>query len=144
VPYLQDFQVDSEQVNQSLPGLIVRLMTPSLAIKPDDGTAPILVNALSLSPQSTQIILQSTTMLTLLALALICRAPLANRYDPRLIHEACLTLIAMLLLSERSWKHHFVTLTPTYVVLTTTIWELTRTQGRRREAWLLGSLIAFS
>lgn len=41
---------------------------------------------------------------------LICRTSTANRRDPRLLLEAGLVMLAMLLMSERTWKHHGTTL----------------------------------
>lgn len=49
-PYVKEGQVDTEQVNQSLPGLIHRLTTESMAIKGEDGAPDVQVNVWSLSP----------------------------------------------------------------------------------------------
>ena len=43
------------------------------------------------------------------SLAWLCRSPVKDRRNPRLFLELALVLLAMLLLSERTWKHHLVT-----------------------------------
>ena len=49
------------------------------------------------------------------ALGGLCRSRCASRRDPRLLLEFGLILIAMLLLSERTWKHHATTLPIVYL-----------------------------
>ncbi len=44
-----------------------------------------------------------------------CRTTTADRRDPRVLLELAVVLIAMLLLSERTWKHHMVTLFIVYL-----------------------------
>jgi hypothetical protein len=44
------------------------------------------------------------------AMAWLCRARAASRRDPRLLLEFGAVLLAMLLMSERTWKHHATTL----------------------------------
>ncbi len=43
-------------------------------------------------------------------LALFCRTKTTKRTDPRLFGEFALVVLTMLFVSERSWKHHYVTL----------------------------------
>jgi hypothetical protein len=51
-------------------------------------------------------------------LALLCRTRTSDRRDPRLLGEFALVVLTMLFVSERSWKHHYVTvlLPITYLV----------------------------
>jgi hypothetical protein len=42
-------------------------------------------------------------------LAWLCRTKTARRDDPRLLGEFALVVLVMLFVSERSWKHHYVT-----------------------------------
>ena len=51
-------------------------------------------------------------------LALLCRTRTTDRRDPRLLGEFALVVLTMLFVSERSWKHHYVTvlLPITYLV----------------------------
>ena len=53
----------------------------------------------------------------LVLLALFCRTKTDRRDDPRLLGEFSLVVLTMLFLSERSWKHHFVTLLLPYTYL---------------------------
>lgn len=66
------------------------------------------------------------------------RRPTADRSDPRLAVEYSLVLVAMLLLSERTWKHHAVTL----LLPAMTAWLLVAcyTPDKRRRAWLVAAL----
>ena len=51
-------------------------------------------------------------------LATLCRTKTTDRRDPRLLGEFALVVLTMLFVSERSWKHHYVTvlLPITYLV----------------------------
>ena len=51
-------------------------------------------------------------------LAFLCRTKTTDRRDPRLLGEFALVVLTMLFVSERSWKHHYVTvlLPITYLV----------------------------
>jgi hypothetical protein len=51
-------------------------------------------------------------------LALFCRTRAERRDDPRLLGEFTLVVLTMLFVSERSWKHHYVTLLLPYTYLT--------------------------
>ena len=50
-------------------------------------------------------------------LAVLCRTKTTNRSDPRLLGEIALVVLTMLFISERSWKHHFVTVLIPYSYL---------------------------
>jgi hypothetical protein len=50
-------------------------------------------------------------------LAFFCRTRTSNRRDPRLLGEIALVALTMLFLSERSWKHHYVTVLLPYSYL---------------------------
>ena len=50
-------------------------------------------------------------------LAFLCRTRTTRRDDPRLLGEFSLVVLTMLFVSERSWKHHFVTLLLPYTYL---------------------------
>ena len=49
-------------------------------------------------------------------LAFLCRTKTTDRRDPRLLGESALVVLTMLFLSERSWKHHYVTLLLPYTL----------------------------
>ncbi|MCH8970388.1 MAG: hypothetical protein IIA66_14875, partial [Planctomycetes bacterium] len=68
--------------------------------------------------------------------------PIVSRRDPRLLLELSLVLVAMLLLSERTWKHHLVTLPIVYLatwqVLTCVDWS-----ARFRMVFVAGLAVQF-
>ncbi|MCH7871717.1 MAG: hypothetical protein IID33_08450 [Planctomycetes bacterium] len=47
----------------------------------------------------------------------LCRARCVSRKDPRRLLELALVLLAMLLLSERTWKHHGTTVAIVYLAV---------------------------
>lgn len=143
VPYVVRGEVDTEQVNQSLPALYYRLVTRSMAIKPDDGRPPISVNLVDWPRDKARALLAGIFVLLLAGLALLFRANERDRRSLALVHELALVLYAMLLVSERSWKHHYVGMLVSYFLLAAISWSAWR-QGRQRKAIGLASLIAFS
>ncbi len=60
-------------------------------------------------------LIRGVNVVMVLLLAWLCRSPLTARRDPRLLLEFSLVLLAMLLLSERTWKHHLTTLPIIYL-----------------------------
>ena len=70
-------------------------------------------------------------------LAYLCRTKTTDRRDPRLLGEISLIVLTMLFLSERSWKHHFVTVLLPYSYL---VGEFSRT-GLVRAAGPLGRFL---
>lgn len=116
-PYVSDGQVDTEQVNQSLPGLLYRLGTDSVAIKAEDGRPDVSVNLLSLSSSQMEWLNRLVTFGLVGGMLWMVRRPLPERGCPGFWHELGVVLLVMLLVSERSWKHHYVTLTPCVIAL---------------------------
>jgi hypothetical protein len=74
-------------------------------------------------------------------LALFCRTRTDRRDDPRLLGEFALVVLTMLFVSERSWKHHYVTLLLPYTYLAYRV-GVAWVSGRVR--WLLGSAMVLS
>ena len=140
VPYLTKNRVSTEKVNQSLTGLLARLFSESEKGADEDVVAAEstaeteLSLSLELSDTQLAMLVKATIAFCVIGLALACRAPIADRKDVRLYHEMSLVLIAMLLISERSWKHHFVTLMPSYFLLmrATVVPSTEMMEGRRR------------
>ncbi len=87
-------------------------------------------------------ILRAANLLIIAVLAWLCRAPTSDRRDPRLLLELSLVLLAMLLLSERTWKHHLVTLPIIYLatwrVLACYAWS-----ARFRGVFVAGLILQF-
>lgn len=145
-PFLIEHAVDTEQINQSMPGLVHRLTTDSMAIKPDDGRPIIKLNWVDWPPQHAQWLVLGIAALLVAGGASVCRASAQYRSDIRLAHELGIVLLLMLLLSERSWKHHYVTLLPSLMVLCVTANRAGWRSGLGKTIWgCLGfALIAMS
>jgi alpha-1,2-mannosyltransferase len=128
VPYLVHGVVTSERENQSLPGILTRLLTrtPSFTDFVDNIYVPLAYhNIADLSAPTVKRIVQVCQVLFLLLMVWLCRAPVQRegeakatvRQGWRLAAEYSLILVAMLLFSERTWKHHCVTLLLPFTVL---------------------------
>lgn len=131
-PYVAEGSVDTEQINQSLPALARRLTTPSLAIKPDDGRAPIEANLINLTPFAANLLIGSLVAGLLVSIAAVLARAGHDRRPEVVAHEWGIVLVLCLLLSERSWKHHFVLLAPCFVYSTIDAWRLCRDPRTRR------------
>lgn len=141
-PYLVEGQVETEHVNQSLPGLVYRLTTAGTAIEAEGARPAVFINIANLDRHQARVALGVLSFACLSLVLYLCRTSTVDRADRRLFHELSLVLIAMLLLSERSWKHHYVTLVPVYFSLATAAWQLRATEPRR--AATLWASILFS
>jgi len=129
LPFVRDGFVTTEHNNQSLPGLVYRLLTysPSFSDYVDKVYTPTHYhNFMSLSTHTAQLIIRGVLVLFVLIVALTCHArirPQKNetvaeaRRGWRLIGECAFVLIGMLLFSERTWKHHAVVLVVPFAVL---------------------------
>ncbi len=73
---------------------------------------------MSLSPGLVRYVIRGVILGFLGLLAFLCRTKTTDRRDPRLLGEFALVVLTMLFVSERSWKHHYVTvlLPITYLV----------------------------
>jgi hypothetical protein len=97
------------QINQSLPGLFFRLFTDSPGVMLSDETT-VHVNWVALDPSIARWILRGLLAAIAGWLVWLCRTPARNRTDWRLACEFGLVVIAMLFISQRSWKSHYVTM----------------------------------
>jgi hypothetical protein len=119
-PFVLEGKVTSEHNNQSLPGLVARLAThsPSFVTYPDNVWTPARYdNLLDLSPAQARWLVKGCMALFALLVVWSCRTPTAPRGGWRLAAEFSLVLLGMLLFSERTWKHHCVTLALPFAVL---------------------------
>jgi len=129
----------SEHNNQSLPGLANRMLTHSPSFSDydeNDQFRPLEYhNIADLNPRLVGWLVKGCLVLFAVLVMLTCRTPImvaANeagcmdgtrtshsdaRRDWRLIAEFAVILLGMLLFSERTWKHHCVTLLVPFAVL---------------------------
>lgn len=123
-PYLVRGEVTSERENQSLPGVLTRLLSrePSFSKWIDNADTPLAYhNVADLDRQTIKRIVQACQLAFLVLMVLLCRAPVRGGADGRggwrLAAEYSLILVGMLVFSERTWKHHCVTLVLPFAVL---------------------------
>jgi alpha-1,2-mannosyltransferase len=135
-------KVTSEAVNQSLPGLMSRLLThhPSFVMRGEEAYIPTEYhNVLDLSDQAVQWLLRGCFAGFAVLVIWRCRTPTADRGSWRLLAEFSVIILGMLLLSERTWKHHCVTLLLPFAVL---CYSVSALRWPRRRRWYLGATIA--
>ena len=135
-PFVVEGKVTSEHPNQSLPGLVFRLMTesPSFVEYPEGVFTPSeFHNFVALPSRAAKAITQAAMVVFGLLILWVCtprteRNPTDNRFTlwPRLAAEWSLILVGMLLLSERTWKHHAVTLALPWAVIVSNAWTTHR------------------
>ncbi len=138
-PYVAAGEVTSEHLNQSLPGLLYRWFTvnPSTVV---DGVPTEYRTLAELDPFWIKVILRSCMAAFAVLIVFACRTPTRSRAGWRMAAEFSLVLLGMLLFSERTWKHHCVTLVLPFAVITYCL--ATCSPGRVLQAYLIGSLAA--
>jgi hypothetical protein len=120
VPFVRDGIVTSEHPNQSLPGMVYRLLThsPSFCAYPNDVYTPTEYhNLLSLTVDQARWLVRLAQGIFALLIVWLCREPARVRGGWRLGAEFGIILVGMLLFSERTWKHHSVTLVLPFAVI---------------------------
>jgi len=115
-PYVDGDVVGQQEINQSMVGVLTRLLTESKG-----GVGPYALKLhVNFVAWDSKTVVQGIKLLSLGMLGLLawlCRTRAERRDDPRLLGEFALIVLAMLFVSERSWKHHFVTLLLPYTYL---------------------------
>lgn len=142
-PFVVEGKVTSEHHNQSLPGLVARLAThsPSFSTYVNNEYTPLHYdNLLDLSPQQARWLVKGCMGLFALMIVWVCRTPTTPREGWRLAAEFSIILLGMLLFSERTWKHHCVTLVLPFAVIC--YYLATASSGKGMRAYLIGSLAA--
>ena len=140
-PFVVEGSITSEHQNQSLPGLAARLLThsPSFATYVDDRYVPVAYhNFADMGRTTLQWMLKGCMALFALLVMWRCRTPLDDRADWRLFAEYGIVLLGMLFFSERTWKHHAVTLIVPFAVLTYVLSAVDLSKAQR--AVVIGAL----
>ena len=119
-PFLMEGSTSPQEINQSMVGVLQRLLTE---IPPGTNRYDLHldVNLVSWPPEVVSYLVKFLSVGLVGLLALFCRTKAQDRRDPRFLGEIALVVLTMLFVSERSWKHHFVTLVLPYTYL---VWEL--------------------
>jgi hypothetical protein len=142
VPYVLEGNVTSEHNNQSLPGLVYRLASNAPSFSDDrDGYVPREYhNFLDLDTCILSWFIKACMGLFVLLVAWSCRTPIQSRSGWPLLAEFSMVVLGMLMFSERTWKHHCVTLLLPFTVLT---YFLATCQAERKWRWfLIGTVVA--
>lgn len=138
-PYVVTGNVTSDHPNQSLPGLVFRLATDSPSYLDDKGNPQRYDNFASLSHGQAGWLIKGAMALFAGLVVWSCRTPIQPRYGWRLSAEFSLIVLGMLLFSERTWKHHCVTLVLPFGVLA---YYLSYPQvSKVMRVYLIGSLV---
>ena len=116
-PFLVQGVVTSEHQNQSLPGLLYRLTTSSPSFLDDQAKPARYDNLIALDPQNVKWIMKGCMLAFAALIVFSCRTPLASRQGWQLAAELSLIMMGMLIFSERTWKHHCVTMVGPFAVL---------------------------
>ncbi|MBX9627073.1 MAG: DUF2029 domain-containing protein [Gemmataceae bacterium] len=142
-PSVVENRVTSEHPNQSVPGVVYRLLTrsPSFVVYPDNIPTPAEYHNLTdIGTDTARWVVKGCLALFGLAVVLLCRTPRGERQGWRFAAECSLIVLGMLLFSERTWKHHAVTLLLPFAVLSYALFALPLT--RRAKALLANVLVA--
>jgi hypothetical protein len=138
-PFVVAGTVTSEHPNQSLPGLAFRLATHSPSFLDEHGEPLRYHNLASLEPHVVGWFLKGCMAAFAGLVVWTCRTPTRERQGWRLAAEFSLIVLGMLLFSERTWKHHCVTLLLPFSVFAYYLGACRPGPGLR--AYLIGSLV---
>lgn len=129
-PFLVEGSASPQEINQSMVGVLTRLLTE---IKPGTSRYDLHldVNLVAWPPLLVGYLVKGLALGLVGLLAIFCRTDTSDRRDPRLLGEAALVALTMLFVSERSWKHHFVTLLLPYTYLVWEYYSPRKTSGAR-------------
>jgi len=107
VGYLQ-----TQHINQSFTGLFFRFLSDSVAITADvkRGYHELRINFVSFDQQTVSLIVKIASLAIVGCQVWFYRTPHKNHKHLGNLGEFAMVFLAMLLLSERSWKHHYVLL----------------------------------
>src|SRR4029078_1335591 len=105
-----------QEINQSMVGVLNRLLTEALPTSGRYGRH-LVVNFVAWKPVCVGWLIKGLSVGFVGLLAFFCRTKTNRRDDARLLGEFALVVLTMLFVSERSWKHHYVTLLLAYTYL---------------------------
>jgi hypothetical protein len=139
-------EITTEHPNQALPGFVYRLFTHSPSFidyeKTPEGDIPVPAafhNLVDIGRPAAWVVVKLLTAGFVLAVVLLCRAPRDERQGWRFAAECGLIMLGMLLFSERTWKHHAVTLLIPAAALA---YSFTLDLSARVSRFVMGALIA--
>jgi len=123
-PYLAGGVVGELEINQSMVGVLTRLLTEAPpAAGPSRYALNVDVNLVAWDRASVVALIKLVSLGMVGLLAVFCRTRASRRDDARLLGEFSLVALTMLFVSERSWKHHYVLLLLPYTYLVCRLWS---------------------
>jgi hypothetical protein len=142
-PFLVGGVVTSEHSNQSLPGLVQRLLTasPSFSDYQGDRYVPLAYHNFIDVGRAAGWITKGMLLLFSLLVVGTCRTPLRDRTRASWGAEFAIICLGMLLFSERTWKHHAVVLMVPFVVL---CYQFAAAELNRSRRWLIVAALVSS
>jgi hypothetical protein len=135
-PFVFKGAASAQEINQSFWGVLSRLL---IDMTPGQGRydTHLDLNVTSLPPWIVNYLIKGVALAFLGLLAFLCRTKASDRRDPRLLGEIALVVLTMLFVSERSWKHHYVTVLLPYTYLVSEFFS--SRVGPRSRMLLVGS-----
>jgi hypothetical protein len=136
--------ISSEHKNQSLPGVLHRLLSDEASFSDYVGEQKVVLethNIASLTPETVQGIVLACMAAFALAAAWYCRTPIGERPPLPMTAEFSVVVLGMLLFCERTWKHHCVTLLLPFCVLA---YGLGNSGFSRRMRWYYGATLGLA
>lgn len=112
--------VTSEHKNQSLPGLMHRMLSDEASFSDYEGEHRVVLethNVVSWDRSTVQVAVLACMALFVRASAYFCRSSSVDRPRLQVMLEFSVVVLGMLLFCERTWKHHCVTLLLPFTVL---------------------------
>lgn len=118
-PFVMGDDISPQEMNQSLGGVLTRLLVELPRQQTEHGYNGVRfpVNVLSWPSDQVTFLVKGLSVVLVGMLALLCRTPARRRDDARMLGEFSLVVLTMLFASERTWKHHYVTLLLPYTYL---------------------------
>jgi hypothetical protein len=141
LPYTMNGVVTTEHNNQSLPGLIYRLCTHSPSFLDEDDQPVAYHNVITLEPDTVRWVVKILGFGFLALMCWRCRTPVQPRARWGLAAEYAIIVLGMLLFSERTWKHHCVTLLLPFGVL---CYYVATAAVTKQQKWLLWSCMGLA
>jgi alpha-1,2-mannosyltransferase len=140
-PFVDNDVMSKQEMNQSMGGVLTRLLTETRGGHGDRYDVEHHVNLVAWDSKTVVRLLKGLSLALVGVLAWLCRTKTERRDDPRLLGEFSLVVLTMLFVSERSWKHHYVTLLLPYTYLASRVGVAGLP---KRARWALGGVLALS
>lgn len=136
--------VSSEHKNQSLPGLLHRMLREEPSFSDYVGEQKIVLethNLVAWDRESVQYIVLAFMAVFAIGGMYSCRTSIAERPHLQMIAEFGVIVLGMLLFCERTWKHHCVTLLLPFAVLS---YVASTPMLSSRVRWIAGGTLAMT